>query len=63
MYRAIIKKSTVYLNNGLVSINQDKRYNMGNIRHRIIMQKEVIRWLRKIVVGMIGVQRSELEYF
>jgi len=34
---------------------------MGNIRYRIVMQKEVIRWLRKIVVGMIGVQRSELE--
>jgi hypothetical protein len=34
---------------------------MGNIRHRIIMKKEVIRWLRRIVIGMIGVQRSELE--
>ena len=33
----------------------------GNIRHRIIMKKEVITWLRRIVIGIIGVHRLELE--
>ena len=30
-------------------------------QYRMIMKKEVIRWLRKMITGMIGVQRLELE--